>query len=952
MSKEYSQLNAKYITQYCQQHFMPGADVASIQWVITHWSTQDTGLSHSRPNGRSLEISDLRDIRKIIYRVPTGKRRHYHQALQCIIYYLGDALHWTLPTETISTLIDKDLQFYEDLSLKSHQAGSLNTGYEEYKKTFFKGRFDISSAFAALVIAMEVAPLSILHLSMILNDKDCIEQSGNSLCLKVEHIEAAQPKDEPIRFTRYHLPLLVYRLLTDYQAQKIKVTQRGLATQLMQFLHDEPFSLFNFSIKSWHILVQSVWMNRNDVVPSLLKDISYPERHVAFTKPEICPSEKVKKLTSIYEQDWDTQWFGSLTSPSKLSHYSHKKLIKNRSFALEAKAPEWSQDNVLPAMLFYFTQEFVLHGGPIKKVLAPSSIYKYSNIESLFDEHPLPYSHSIDKELLHEWARKVLDSIDNQTNLEKFYRFLKFLSCHWLTDHLELSEFESPTSLPSVDPFCISISELKEIVEALVTQTRGHLFQLLSCAVTCILAYFAMLRRGEIMRLRIQDIYQNSGQKQCFYIVIQNTAEGKTKNGKSRPIHITIPEELAALVRELLLFKKTCSPNTHLIGYADEKVHERQLYYLLPVTKALKAITGQQTRFQHLRHSGIQLFFLQGLHLASGLNAVHTSHDIDIQDLLSSDVISQRFDYWLEGNPFSRCNDNLLFDEIGRQIGHEYYATTRWSYLHGIEWLYPFYRKGYGELQERTFTHPELRYLLGLDSTSNDLSRLLKVLSPAYASKTLSQRQNDPIYLTEDTLKPSAFNTKNVAITSVQRTPKYYVNAWLGNIYRTPTLHFLDRIMLNMRQTEHIDVSLLSDLWAHSGKHRHHVLTQKQVSALSHLPLIVRAEGNKASLKLVLACNVKNAQLLNTVFRTEQWQWLNLSFELTVNRKTNKTRQLSLLKNHFAKGRESIKCITQPVGNSQLTVLITPKHESQGWLVEQLLCFLNDVQQKNRGYDD
>jgi integrase len=952
MSKEYSQLNAKYITQYCQQHFMPGADVASIQWVITHWSTQETALSHSRPNGRSLEISDLRDIRKIINRVPSGKRRHYHQALQCIIYYLGDALHWTLPTETTSTFIDKELHFYEHLSSNAHQAWALNTVYECYKNTFLKERTDISSAFAALVIAMEVAPLSIPHLYMLLNDKDCIEQNGTTLYLNIKHVEERQQQNEQIRFTRYHLPFFVYRLLTEYQRRLIHVTEHGLATQLIQFLNEKPFSLSSLSARNWHIVLQSLWANRNAVVPSLLQDISYPERHVAFIKLTVPLTEKAKKLKLIYEQDWDDKWFGSLTPASKLSRFPHKKLIKNRQLAQAAKAPPWSQDDVLPTMLFYYTQEFVLHGGPVKKVLATSSIYKYSNIESLFNEQPLPYAHAIDKELLHAWAHRVYDSLNNQTNMEGFYRFLRFMCCHWLTEQLDLSEFSAPTTLPLVDPFYISIRELKDIVEALLTQPQGHLFQRLSCAVTCILAYFAMFRRGEIIRLRVRDIYPNSGQKQCFYIVIKNTAEGKTKSGKSRTIHITIPEEFALLVRVLLLYKKSCSPNAPLIGYVGEKYHERQLYYLLPVTKALKAITGQQTRFHHLRHSGIYLFFLQGLHLAYELDPAHTTHDIDIHALLTPDAVSQRFDYWLEGNPFSRCNDNLLFDEIGRQIGHEYYATTRWSYLHGIEWLYPFYCKGYGELQQRTFTHPELRYLLGLNPTSNDLSRQLKVISPEYANKTLSQRQNDPINLTEHTLKSLIFNTKTVTPSSPLPLSMHYVNAWLGNIDRTQTLHFLKQIMLDMRQTNEIDFSLFSYLWLHSGKHLYHALTNTQVSALSRLPLIVRDEDHKGSLKLVLACNVKNAQLINIVFRTEQWQWLDLSFELTVNRKTNKSRQISLLNKYFAKDRESIKCIIQPIGNSQLTILLTPKHDPKDWLAERLLCFLNDVQQQKRGKND
>tara|TARA_R110002167_G_scaffold195810_1_gene398569 strand:+ start:38249 stop:41113 length:2865 start_codon:yes stop_codon:yes gene_type:complete len=952
MSKVNSQLNAENIAQYYIQHTMQNVDVASIEWVLAHWEHHGATQLHSSSMQRELKKSDFNQINKMINRVPTGKRKHYARALQGITFYLSDALHWTIPDQQASKFNDLNLQFYDRLSQRLDQARNLNKAYKEFLDTFFKERHEISSAFAALVIAMEVAPLSLNHLSMVLNDNACIERNDTSLCLRIEHVKAAQPQDEAIRFTRYHLPLFVYRILTGYQARQINVTEHGLATQLKQLLDNEPFLLANFSKKSWHFIIQSLWMERNDVVPSFLKDISYPERHVAFIKPEISSSEKAKNLKSIYEQDWDTQWFESFISPSKLSNYSHKKLIKNRSFALEAKAPEWAQDDVLPAMVFYFTQDLVIHGGPRKEVLASVSIYKYSNIESLFYEHPLPFSHAIDQELLHEWAHKVLDSINNKTNLEQFYRFLTFLSCHWLTDHLELSEFEPPTSLPSVDPFCISMLELHEIVEGLITQTQGHLFQRLCCAVTCILAYFAMLRRCEILHLRIQDIYHNSGNAQCFYLFIRKTEGGSTKSRESRSIYATLPEEFAKIVRLLLFYKKPAPVNTPLIGYITEKPHERQLHYLLPVTKAIKAITGQQTRFHHLRHSGIKLFFLQGLHLGYGLEPEQTTHDEEIHNLLNSDATSLRFDYWLEGRSISRYNDNLLLDEMGRQIGHKYYATTRWSYLHGIEWLYPFYRQGYGELQARTFTHPELRYLLGLDATSNDLSRQLKIISPSYANKTLSQRQNELLYLTEDRLKRWIFNRPTLTTTTMTSTLQpsvNYVKAWMGHSNNIATLHFLDFILLKMRQTKYIDMPLLSYIWANSGKHRYFPLTQKQVTALSHLPLSLCTEKSKASLKLELACNVKNAQLFNTVFRTAQWQWLNFSFELTINRKTNKTRQLTLLNTHFTKEKESFKCITQPEGNSQLTISLTPKIQSKEWIVEQLLCFLTFAkQQKER----
>ncbi|WP_137222030.1 hypothetical protein [Shewanella sp. MEBiC00475] len=116
MSKIFSQLNATKITNHCQQNVMPDADLSAIKWVIDHWSEQEQLQSTHIEHKREVTQSDLRHINKIINIVPTGKRKNYSRALDCIMYYLGDVLHWTLPPKINKTLIDRELLFYKRLN--------------------------------------------------------------------------------------------------------------------------------------------------------------------------------------------------------------------------------------------------------------------------------------------------------------------------------------------------------------------------------------------------------------------------------------------------------------------------------------------------------------------------------------------------------------------------------------------------------------------------------------------------------------------------------------------------------------------------------------------------------------------------------------------------------------------------------------------------------------------
>jgi integrase len=964
MSNILKNLKAADITHFFQRCGEPCQIESDLNWVISHWPDETSTQTNPEPlHHREVSQQCLTSINQIIAKVSTGKQRHYKQALSNLMFYLSDALQWQVPATVKQALIDRDLDWFDKLNLCASDAYELQRCYERSKTHFVQCRPAVTAEMAAFALAMEVAPFSMEYLVSLINSPDSIETRNQHTYLKVKHLGRQSLKKEQALFTRYHLPLFVYQLLVEYHQTSATLSPDKLSTvsQLHQrlplLLEQFSFCLNPLTSAKWHQLFQATWYYRDNTVPTLLKDISHPERHVAFNKHTVQEKDKRHGLKKIYQRDWDEQWFETLSAQSQKTHWPHIALLKKhqqKKCIDEITPPTWLPDNVLPAMLYHYTFDLIRHGGVKKAQLATSSLQKYSHIESLLEAHPLSFAHAIDTSALHLWAHSVYDAVESDTHRQLLHYFFRFMQQHPLTEHLDINEFDPPISRPSVDPYRISLDELGEIIEALLTERQGHLLQRLFCAVATILGVFAMLRRGEILRLRVKDIRFHPEHKQSFCLRIENTPEGNTKNQKSRPIYTIIPEEFANLVRILMALKKTSEPNEPLIGFTGEQLHSRQLHYLLPITKALKAVSGNNARFHHLRHSGIHLFMLQALHLAYDLPENTTTKNVALQRLLTKEVCCARFDYWLERKEFSQCNDNLLFDEVGKQIGHEYYATTRWSYLHGIEWLYPFYRKDGGNNQLRSFTHAELRYLLSLNPDSNDLSRQLALLSSAYRNKTLAQRQNDPILLTENELRSKLFNsTKQNQNNTTNSTPPYteftvrYFQYWADKPCAVPQ-SFLQYLFFEMRNAKVLHWPTLSQIWQTAGKHLHSPISPSQITALSQLPVLTisKLNGNNPLLSMELACNVKNAKRFNALFRRPEWHWLALSFSLTMNRKTVQARQLTLIKSHFAQHKETITLQRKPEGESKLTIIFTPKFHVPDFVLERVQTYFTHFHDK------
>lgn len=955
---EYSHNNNEALLPY-KQHASITED---IHWVLSRWPDESVPL-------RTLTDEHYLQLNQAINQVPTGKRKHYRQALNAIIIYLYDIAQWQLPGRTEKLFVDRDLVWFTRLSEHAALAYDLWQGYHQALSDTLKEHVHPTAAQAALTIALEVAPLSLSHLTAILNEETCLERTGQQTQLKVFHYQPTSTitQQTTATFTRYHLTLHSYCFLDKYyQTKPPSFTLRQLLNQLNEHISKAPYHLAPCSASQWHTLFQSLWHYRDNVPPTLLKDIAQPERHVDFDVTPPSPKQQKKLLAALYQQDWLTDKKLNTIAVSSKPRWPQRQLIKHRFDKGDISTcviPGLNPDNVLEHYLFLYCRELILYGGVQRESLSKATITKYCNIEVCFNDEPLSYEVAIDQEQLQQWAKHVYEKQESDTHKGLVHYFFRFLTTQALTDHLDVGEFESPSLPPTVDPFRIPLTALHEIVDALLTHSEGTILQRLYCAVSAILAYFVMLRRGEVLRLRIKDIIPLSDKSAAFRLTITKTIEGDTKNHQTRTLNAVLPASMAVLVHIAIQLKNKSHYNSPLIGFDNEKIGSRQLNYLLPATKAIKALCGQNTRFHHLRKSGIHLSKQQMLQLAYQ----HPIHDLgayaDLKPMLSPEIVRKKFNYWLEGRDDREINDNLLFDEFTRQVGHQHYATTRWSYLHGTQWLFPYLHPQQASSAQQAFSHAQLRFLLGLAPDSNDLSRQLALLSQHYNTLSTHAKQKNPVLLREQALRaylwPAKTNhsPKSVA-EKANENPKYYYQQW-GKSATKQHASFIDQLFINMRMKNYFDFNVLSQVWAGSGKHNPRSINKTQRTALSGLGTITLLSGKRevtapnhrdnkgsvitseqdpqSSLQIQVASNAQNAGYFEAVFRQPEWQWLASSFTLTVNRKTKVARLLRLVSTRYAKGKEKVTVIKQPEGASHLTITLTPKFSVPELVLQQAL---------------
>ncbi|MGF1689262.1 hypothetical protein L4C36_21760 [Photobacterium japonica] len=945
-------INEKKIVEYFAHQGGTCARPDAILWVLQHWPELESGE-------RTVTPTMLSTLYALIRSVPTGKQRLYRQAFNDVLLYLAQACQWSLPDSKTALLHDNDLLWFERITEQAQFAEQLMQHYDHAKAHFLRHRPALEPAWVALVIALEVGPISLHYLAAILNDPQSIDTAQFGLTIKVTHLGQPSSQQETPAFTRYGLTPFAYRVLSAYyRLHAPALSVKGLVKQLNLWVnahcHDPPphsvlapTSLPTRSTAQWHHAFQILWHYRDDLPPTLLKDMANPSRHVGFNSHAPSSAYTRRALARLYDQDWDKTWFEGLTPSTRRSDWPHLELL--RQYARQGRRgcdsdtcnsyapPRWEASNVLPVLFYHYTDDLIRYGGVKKALLSASSIRKYTGIYEKLTAMPLRYADAIDPSALMAWAHRAYDALESDTHRLMLLYFFRSLRHHPLTDHFDLSAFSPPTLPIQVDAFRISVSELHDVIHALLTQPGATPFQSLFSCLGAMLGYFAMLRRGEILRLRLKDIYCHPDHKQRFRLTLTSTVEGDTKNRRTRIVYTVIPEELAHLLRIALYIKASCPADTPLIGYEGEKMSSRQLHYLLPVTRALKALLGPAVRIHHLRHSGAHLLYLQGMALLYPVQPTALNADPHTQRLLTSTVCQQRFDYWLEGRDFTQMNDNLIFDVMGKQLGHAHYATTRLSYLHGVEWLRPIIQP-----DGKPYSHSELRYVLGLSPTSNDISRQLSRLSADYANRPLAQKKGSPVMLSEQVLSravlkhPQPAPTNMAAYDEIQTA---YDELWQQQFLKQH--HFLGQRTLDMLKKSHLNFSELSALWQHAGRHAHAPLTKPQQTALNTLKASMTALCHTPqAITIELACNQKNATAFTTLIRQPQWQWLAIHFVLICTRKINASRQLAIAQQGFARRGEAVTQKKIATGQSRLAITLSPNIAADASLMPLLLRYL------------
>ena len=933
-------LDYKILKGYYETLGVSIEDSKEIKWICQ----QIEQHSHNR----ALSKTDLKQINQAISNIQMERQRLLNRARDQVLQYLYDVCDWTLPLKQEERYKDSALEWMREIQAFNGNASTLLREYLLQRQLFMKKPYH-SLSWLLAVLYVEVAPLPLSYWLAVLCHTDPIEFFEGQFTLKVPHvtpIAAFANKTQP-SFTRLPLPLFPYRLLKQHLIQqKQSLTIDTLRKELDNMFSVKPYELSSRSAANWQRTFQSLWHHHYQVPVELLRDISDPQRHVAMlTAPQINNlSTEIKN--NIYQAIIfpAAENIAGITSNSNKQHWPHKELIKyhkrkNKASSAPPSVPIWDQDNVVPKLLYHFCESLFNEGGIKRDKLPANTIDRYSNFYN--DLPPLSYQAASSPDELITWVQLTFTKLNpKESQAARFYQFLRSVSQQPLTDHLDLGQFEKPDSPIRVDPFRLSVSQLHQVIEHLLSSNNGHALQRLFASVAALLGFYGALRRGEVLRLRVCDIRQVNPHKNRFQLTITGTLEGKTKNRKTRHLYVVMPDVAAKLVRIVIKMHAKSELSQPLLALCGESMASRASHYLYPVTKVLKGMFGQHVRFHHLRHSGIELTYLQGLHLAYERDNDHIAallNDKAMEAMLSKQNCLARFGFWLEERDFSEVNDSLLFDVFSDQFGHTHYATTRRHYLHGLERIIPLFNP-----LKRHYSRDELRYIFELNIGSNDISRVLAELIPEYAKLPAQEKKSYQPFLSEAQLlkkifkKPGVIKDNNHRIIKQQWNEKAWQELWLKHVPETwhckEAFYLMNKNTMNMLNNGRVTISSLSQVWHHLGQHQGLILDKKDLNAIKSLgiPTIVAspaiedaAPPNKSSmLNMVFNCPCNKQTLMAYQSLCHQGKFKSYQATLTLvqNRKSLKSKKRSLVEKSFARKQDTVE--HQPISNGDTVLRI------------------------------
>ena len=933
-------LSAQAIITYRIALGMDCEETSKLQWVCDL-------INSLNINERALSKVQLNDINKRIKSIPTGKQRVLLSALDHVLFYLQEICNWQLPEVKKQAFTDESMMWLLSIHAKNLKASQCFARYESQRESFMDKRWH-DLGWVLLVLNFEVAPLHLSYWQRILSTPTCIEFFKGQFTLKVSHPKpiASYADEDKASFTRYPLPVFPLRVLQNfykYLPEKA-LTTKSLLDAINRWVDTEPYYFAAMSPAEWLRTFQSFWHHHYAVPPKLLRDLSDPMRHVSpldFTKSYAVDTAKEKLL---FIPPLKKAVVGA-EKKSPADAWPHKNLIKYHKLSpkensTKSTASAWGTDNVIPKLFYHYTDELFNEGGVHKKTLLSQSIDRYTNFyQSL---NPLSFDDATNPETLHHWAHKEFERLDEKTTPWHLYNFLRSASHQELTDELDLEQFERP-ELPSlVDPFCLNVSQINSTVELLLSSKNGHAMQRLFASIAVILGYYGAMRRGEVLRLCLGDItIVNLQKKQLFSITIRNTPEGKTKSKKPRGITVFIPEPAAKLIRKLLEIKTGCDETKPLLAFEDESTALRSSYYIYPVTQALKALFGPKVRFHHLRHSGAELLYLQGLHLAyqrQGCHLSNTLQDEATEAMLSKESCLARFDFWLEGRPFNEMNTGLLLDTIAKELGHSSYATTRRHYLHGMEKTITLLKPAY-----RQYSRAELRYIFDIPVGSNDISRILNSLSQEYSLLSSEDKKQFQPELTESQIiKKLKLNTfMGGKVTTTNKQPSTFNKCDFKTLWKsslpedfidknTNTFNYFCEKVFEALNNETLDFKTANIQWRQLAKGQYLNFASKELKALKTLgkPKIIlqkppgKSHTETLNIQFSCVCNQKTLQAFKTICHKGSLKHYTATFLLIQNRKSLNSNKLNMVKHQFLRKADNFNWRKTPDGDTQLIITL------------------------------
>ena len=190
---------------------------------------------------------------------------------------------------------------------------------------------------------------------------------------------------------------------------------------------------------------------------------------------------------------------------------------------------------------------------------------------------------------------------------------------------------------------------------------------------TVILAYFAGLRRMEIVRIRHQDFtLTHNG----FIARVKATAEGKPKNNSSRTVYVYLPSEIHALLKTCLTILRcqpgqTIQPKQPILAFAGQSLAERVSTIIQPVLLMLKMVIGDDVVLHSLRHAYAMNTLMQYRAVYEPTSFVLPAELVNSHRLFDEKILGNLTCVSL----FEACENTR------EHLGHKHFATTLQTYL-------------------------------------------------------------------------------------------------------------------------------------------------------------------------------------------------------------------------------------------------------------------------------